>query len=188
MLTESLEVRLKWLQENYCASSTVDLYVEETDKPGEARVRCRLRGYAIAVNLHQKPFSCLKLQKCADGFIFHRLSSGDWELHVIECKRTVTESEWMKIKQQFEGAILNALAVSGILGLSPLVRVRCYVAHRHDKLSPNPILLKATLGRPIQQSPPVDWIADRIDLLSLKNIEHIKIQLDPATGLGEVQL
>lgn len=189
MPNESWDTRLRdWFHSDYHQDSCVEVQITETEPAGEASVRCSVRGRAIAFNMHRKPFSCLKNQKCADGFVLQLTPEEEWELHVIECKQSVTPDAWKTAKAQFEGAILNAFGIIGILGITRPSRIKCYVAFRHDKLSPDSVLLKAPLGQPPSPPPTLDWRHRRLTLLSDIEVDNIQIQLDKNTGVGNIAL
>lgn len=194
MLSESLRDRLvTWFHKEAYQESDRQLIVKEPKKAGEAEVTVTLQRYSIAFNNMEKSrLSCFKNAKCADGIIFEQLNDGNWNLHVMECKRTMKADEWEKTKQQFEGAILNAHALAGVLGIQGFSNIYCYTAFRHDRLtpasSPDPVFAKLLVGVPTTASPSFDWEKDRVKILSLPRVQHKKVQLDPATGTGTTEL
>lgn len=198
MIRESLEQRVKWLHPELCeyVREGVGVFrIQETRQEGLADIVCRVRRPSILFHkLDGHTCTFLRNQRCADAIIFEKTSEEAWTLHIVECTRTMKEDTWTgKVKIQFEGAILNAQALMGILNISKLDDVRCYTAFRNDRISPfatpNPVLLKAGVGTSERSLPSIEWEEDRIrSLLSLRDIRHTKVRLDPNTGHGEISI
>jgi hypothetical protein len=159
MLTENLDQRLQWFQEHRCSVGSDQFILEENREEGYTKIICKTNKHCLIFHIEKHGLKCLINESCADHIIFERVSDQSWNLHIIECKKSVGDSEWEKIKKQFEGALLNALALMGVLGIGPA--------------SGNPIL---------------EWRYGRVQILSIKNITHRKIQLDQETGLGNLIL
>ncbi len=195
MLQETFSDRLRWLQPSgwYEASNNGRIIVCEESEDGNAEVSCFVRGNAFKFRLEgERKFPYLVNRKCADGVILEQIA-GKWRLHIMECKTTVDSKNWLKIKLQFEGALLRILAIMGILGITRIEKVTFYTAYRHDRLNPmqstSPALLKAGVGgREIaSQSSLMDWQTGHIHVLSIKNAVHKKIQLN-STGKAQINL
>lgn len=112
-------------------------------------------------------------------------------MHIIECKRTVKNKEWNHIKEQFKGAFLNALAISGYLGINiDMNNVKLYTALRNDKLNEylksNPIELKSQVGRFSEFNDMFEWNEGEVILETFNKIicKHKKIQLNVNDGTG----
>ena len=124
----------------------------------------------------------------ADATVCKFLDDTSIELHIVECKRTLTTKNWEKVKVQFKGGIQNSYGLCGILNKS-LSKVVFYTVFREDKIdilnTTNPILLKATLGT-TQKTSALDWKSSKINILN-REFEHIKIPLD-GDGKGTYSL
>lgn len=188
MITSDFKERLAWLDSNLVDVSEKSVTLTETSKDGKALLECNLENYCISFKkLDNKKMPFLREQSCADAIIFERLADESWVLHIIEFKRSVDFKEWQKIKKQFCGALLRALAFGGILGISNIKKVKCYTAYCRESFAKttNPTLLKTANGlRPIS----VDWLTDNIHLEIInQKVEHKKITLDQE-GHGKVTL
>lgn len=197
MLTESLLERLKWFDCNKLKYTKAAFFIEENteEKKQEnyAKISINLnQGEAVYIKGEQLCFPCLQEKKVADAIIFHQTKT-DTTLHIIECKTTVKEKEWIHIKKQFQGALISAIALHGVLNLKTLKDVKLYTAYRKDRLTPSnnpdPVLFKTGVGTISPHIPiATDWLDNKINLLSLPAISHQKIQLDTVTGIAQTEL
>ena len=155
---------------------------------GKAQLLCKFNNFSITFrNPDKKSIGYLNHQKCSDAIIFERIQAEQWVLHIIEFKRTVTKNKWDDTKAQFKGAILQASACMGLLGISNVVAIKCYTALRNDKINTttDPFLLKTLVGQDDANSC-ADWLTNKIKLDILpKRIAHQKIILNVDTGYGE---
>lgn len=189
MLTESFEERLKWIDPNHFERHSEQIIVKESKEDGKATIFCKISNNVIKMNFEsQKRIKYLKQQKVADTVLFEFVNSTSVKLHIIECKSTVKADDWNdKIKLQFEGGLLNALAFMGILGLSDIREILFYTFYRKEEISaqniPNLLTLKAL---PEKKRSDVEkrlkarreWENDRVSILSIKDAHHRKICLD----------
>ncbi len=176
MLSENLSQRLNWLDPNKYKITQQLILEEEKQKPDNyAKIIFETKQKELLYfKGEEADLNCLKQRKTADAIIF-AFSSVETHLHIIECKTTVTYKIWEEtIKEQFEGALLRALAIHRLLNLAELTKIKFYTAYRNDKITLSPSIIK--LG--------CDWIDDSINILSLKKIGHQKILLDNKTGLA----
>lgn len=192
MLSESVKERLKLFQNGCFQIAEREFSVQEKAKEGIANIACQVGGDAIVFTIEgKKGFQSLWIKKCADAIVFEQCEEDRWNLHIIECKRTVRERNWEDIKEQFSGAILHAYAIMGILGIQQFDKIQCYTAFRTNLLdpeeSPNPILYKMPEEDESLDITFDDWFNGRISLLFLDELEHHKIRLDDM-GNGEVML
>jgi hypothetical protein len=189
MLTESFEERLKWIDPNHYERHSEQIIVKEAQEDGKATIFCEVSNDVIKMNFEsQKRIKYLKQQKVADTVLFEFIDTKSVKLHIIECKSTVKADDWNnKIKLQFEGGLLNALAFMGILGLSDIRAIMFYTFYRKEEIStqsiPNPLTLKAL---PEKKRDDVEkrlkakreWENDYVSILSIKNAHHQKIRLN----------
>ena len=183
MIDDDFETRKSFLNKTLFVESDTEFELQEKIQEGRANLTCTLAHYSIAfsnVDDHKLPY--IKHRKCADALVFTKLDNDNWSLKVIEFKRTISISSWERSKEQFKGAILNSLAISGFLGIRKFVTIEVYSAFREDKLTvkdtDNPVLLKQYVGMPPQEKFE-DWKNDyvRIDFINQK-LPLKKINLD----------
>lgn len=163
------------------------LIIEEKENDGKAEVTCYMKNDAFQFNLEAMSLSpILKNSKCADGAIFELINDKECLLHIIECKKKVNTKKWEKIKLQFEGAILRARAILGVLENPVRIKsVKLYTAYREDDVaiekSATPTLLKTGVAPESQEIDEVqertDWGNQLIKILD-NEYEHKQIQLD----------
>jgi hypothetical protein len=151
-----------------CDDTTIA--VTETDHDGQGRgpgtLTLTVTTPCIRIRLpRQTPAKWLKEKKCADSVVFEFVPDGV-NLHIVELKSKVGPQEWLKCKQQFCGALHNALAINGVLELSEFRLIRLHLAYTTDTISPQttaaPSTLKLGLGNRVPGV--ADWIARRVDL------------------------
>lgn len=165
------------------------ILVEEIEEEGRAAVRCSLpTQQAIELPLEGKNFSTLRKEDCADGIYLVLGADNQWELHIIECKRTIKRNKWDKIKKQFRGAIQRALAIVASVGVQ-VARIKVYTAYRTDELQ-SLIMSQMVLAKTTPEStqpPYTDWLDERLSLWYFTDIVHEKIPLNDQ-GDGQVVL
>lgn len=181
------------LEQNFYQKTEHDggtLYVSEQDKAGEAKLTVHCSSEAVAFTIKPgKGFTYLQRKNTPDGIVLMKNKEQNWELHIFECKKTVSESSWDKAKRQFEGGILHAYMLRGLLDLPPFSKICLYTVYRYDKLlkqTTNPSLLRQPVGLPVTRQPYKEWEDGSIFILNTK-IPHRRIQLNDS-GEGEYQL
>lgn len=189
----------------------LDLFVVGTNQPvqisdklfhltekgqGEADLTVSLLAPCILFcDLEHKKLQYFKNKHCADYVIFEFVTSG-WRIHIFELKRSVGVDEWKTIKNQFAGALQNALALAGVLGIQTDIReLALYTVYRNDKLNDaaNPGKLRYQMhmnGSQAKTPDCQDWNEKRIVLDFTEDIsaEHHKVKLDIENGTGECEL
>ena len=186
-----LEHRLSWFDRNHLSEGK-EVMVEEKDKGGKATVSVTsaARNRLVMVNTtDKKALAYLNYRKVADGTICELINDHEARLHLIECKKTVSEGAWLTAMKQFEGGLLNMLAVCGILGVRNISEVRVYTAFQSQKLdainSKNPVFHKTPVGYG-GPSPMKQWDNNRVYFQG-KSFEHVRIELN-ADGEGAVTI
>lgn len=183
-----LQTRLQWLDTNHIQYGQ-SVTLVEVSAEGEAEVHISAIHPLLLVKTEKNALGYLKQKKVADGTICEFLTDTSVTLHLIECKKTVTEKKWTHVKEQFHGALLNAFAVCGLLNVNDISAVRLYTAYQNDRLSAdnsaNPTLMKMPVGGR-QATIAQDWQGDAVSLLNQCFI-HQKIQLD-ANGRAVLSL
>ncbi len=184
-----LQTRLQWLDTNHIQRGQ-SVTIMEPNADGEAEVSLSAANQLLLVKTTEKnALGYLKQKKVADGTVCEFLTDTAVTLHLIECKRTVTAKKWIHVKEQFQGALLNAFAVCGLLNVNDIREVRLYTAYRNDRLSaehsPNPVLMKMPVGSR-QLTVAQDWQDDSVVVLD-QQFRHQKIQLD-SEGRAAVSL
>ncbi|HEU4964882.1 MAG TPA: hypothetical protein VFV52_13640 [Bacilli bacterium] len=172
--------------------------VDEKKDDGLANVSCTLpSSHAYELTLEGKHVAHLNSQRCTDGILLLEHPSGSWELHIIECKRTVNRNKWRKTKLQFEASIQRAMAVATGVGIFP-AKIKLYTAVRNeeirDEIMASPVLSKITPADRDAFTPEelekyhfFDWFDPTLELWVNDNIPHEIIPLDDQ-GVGNVQI
>jgi len=179
MLTESFEERLKWIDPNHYERSSKLIVVEEAKEDGKATIFCEVNNDVIKMKFEGKTsIQYLNRRNVADAVLFEFITPESVKLHIIECTITVKMDTWNdKIKPQFEGALLNALAFMGILGVYHFQDVIFYTVYQNDKLSPD-TKNSASLRTGIQAKSLSEWLDGKVSILSREDACHIKCELD----------
>lgn len=192
MFPGELQKRLDLLDSHLIVISDSQIHIDEKREQGRADLTLNLQNPCILfMGLEEHRLGYFKNKKCADHVMFEQ-KENDWILHIFEMKRSVGEKEWKKIKEQFRGAIQNALALAGFLDITiDLNRVCVYSVYRNDKLNDvsNPVKLRYQMHdrEPRKWAEDCrDWNEDRIrlDFLNIERFRHNKIPLDVAEGTG----
>lgn len=166
------------------------LYIIEQEKEGKAKLAVHCSSEALAFSI--KPsngFAYLKRRNTPDGIVFMKNKEHGWELHIFECKKTVSEKSWDKAKLQFEGGILHAHMLRGLLDIPRFSKICVYTVYREDKLlrhTADPSLLRQPVGKRLTSQPYKDWKDAFISILN-ENVPHHRIPLN-ASGQGEYTL
>ncbi|MCB9552834.1 MAG: hypothetical protein H6705_13310 [Myxococcales bacterium] len=189
-----------------CRQSAPDggeVTVEESADEGRARVRFtapagwRLERLAIT---HRHPFDWLSNRKAADGIVLARRPDGIWEAHIVECKGTMGDGNWRKVREQHQGSRIRLDALCGVLGIT-VERIVLYTAFRDDKMgvaSPEPLLTKLLVGatgtlahsHPDVVAARVAWHTGEVTLQGFPPLPHRRVALTVRddTGYATVSL
>jgi hypothetical protein len=174
--------------------------VEETAQDGQARIELDAGALTVEWQIQGKVFGFLRDAKNADGALFVVREGDEVEVHVFECKRTVTQESWGKAKIQMRWTLLRLFALAGVLGLK-VVRVTCYTAYCADEIepdsSPHPIAGKVMTGDADDAIAPddvedvearrrlFDWEGERVRLRDFESpFAHKKLPLDLRDGVA----
>ena len=200
LFDKPIEDRLQvWIKDDhYLSIENSQLVVEEKKDDGLALVRCTLpNGRAFELTLEGKNIAHLKIPRCTDGILLLETPSGEWELHIIECKRTVNRSKWKRVKMQFEASIQRSIGLLAGIGVFPH-KIKLYTAVREQKIidekNADPVLNKMTLEQWRQLSDEeqeklhyMDWFGNSIDIWVQRDVPHEIIPLDD-NGTGSVTI
>ncbi len=172
--------------------------IRETEAQGKADVElqppdgCQCLRLWLPTGL----FGILGEDKNADGALLLIWPQGGIEAHVVECKKTVSQSEWDKATRQMQWTLTKLQALVGALG-ERLDRAFFYTAFRSDCLSeddsPNPSYGERTLDIPENAAgaemnksrrKQIEWMRDQIRLQGFDDLfVHKKIKLNES-GFG----
>lgn len=194
MFQEEIQKRLDMLEKELVWVSDSQLHLTEDRAKGEADLTLKLENPCILFRkLEEKKLGYFQNKKCAD-YVLYEQRGDRWSVHIFELKRTVKESNWEDMKKQFMGAMQNALAIAGFLGINMDMRdVYVYSVYRNDKFDcpadPARLRLKTYQRGEKRQKKP-DWNQEIADLsfLEKSGFEHRKIRLNIETGIGEYEL
>ena len=79
------------------------IVVRETEESGEAELTLHLARNGVLFQYPHNNNFIFSNKKRADGILFLQREN-DWEVMIVELKKTVKAKEWMKIKEQWHGA------------------------------------------------------------------------------------
>lgn len=124
--------------------------------------------------------------KCADHAVFvYDEKRMEWSLHIIEMKTTIGNDTWLKAVRQFQGALLRAYAIAGLMQFYRFLRIYTYCAF--PNLPPSLIDEKANRGGLGRHSKEYPWDKETIKLEKFPGLEvhNRSIRLD-SKGRGEI--
>jgi len=172
---------------NYSYGTNV--VIDEKANDGKAKLELSSQNPLFAISLsHKMSIKVFKHQKVADWIVIEFLDETfkSVNLHLIELKRTITDSSWAKAKEQLKGALEHSFLLKGLFEYK-IEEIFCYTAYVNDNLSTrdttNPVLLKNSLGNH-QQSSSLDWNSNEINIHN-KWLQHKKIQLELVGDTGK---
>lgn len=196
MFSNEVQERIDLLESGLVKTSKQEMHLTEKTEEGSADLTLHLNNACILFSdLENKKLGYFRNKKCADYIVYENRASG-WILHVFELKRSVGQKEWLAMKEQFKGAIQNALAIAGVLGISiELAQVRIYSVFRNDKLNDyaNTARLHSKLHETTRGNLPADcedWDKEsaKLDFLDQEWYTHSKVRLDVENGTGSLVL
>ena len=159
--------------------------IEEKKPEGEAKICISSKFDCFHVKGDKNGFPILRNKKYADYLVLlHDQKSDKWILHIFELTRSVGEEDWeKKIIPQFDGALLNAYAICGVMEITEFDKITAHCAYRRDKNQSSPVRLKNLLGKPAI----VPWTyGNTVSLPSFPGMEIAKdlIKLNDSDGTG----
>ncbi|WP_043744462.1 hypothetical protein [Thauera sp. SWB20] len=186
------QARLDWIhREHFSQGQQVE--VVEKQHGGEGKVSFEVGEGEIALRFKLSEngrFPCIKQGKAADGVILHFGRDKSLRaLHLVELKSKVSATQWRDVKLQLQGALHNAHALLGVLGLDCPERIVCHTAYKQDALSQNPALLKAQTGIRVEVSEDLaDWFSGEIEIdRRFPPLKHFRHERD-ARGNARVRV
>lgn len=127
--------------------------IEEVEPAGAGSVTMKVTGDYVVVRPKSGTHQIIWLSdsKCADGGIVAFKNSTTVSIHIVELKSSVNLRRWEEVKSQFNGMLLNSLALLRLGGIQIDVNeVKCYLAFTKDKItaqiSASPVLQKNMPG------------------------------------------
>ena len=194
MFLDKTQKRLQLFDSNLVKTSNQELHILETKKAGSADLTVQIQNPSILfTKLEDKKLGYFINQCCADSVLFE-YKNEKWVLHIFELKRSVERNAWDKIKTQFQGAIQNAYALAGVLGIEfDMKNIHVYTVYRNDKFNQqaNPVKMREAMHeKKVVDEEYVtakkEWNAESITLEVTEVYEclHTKIKLDVDTGMG----
>lgn len=178
-----------------CSGASIILAEKKSD--GKAAVNCICnRESLVILKPEENVLRYLDGQikgatKCADVFVFTP-NEENWDLHVMEFKKTINTQSYRDSKWQFKMGIYNARAIAGFLGMQ-IKTIYVYSAFRKDDIEKIPesalITIRAKKDEKINRMIN-EWKENVCEIsldLEKKTLELHKIQLDEK-GQGVVRL
>lgn len=180
--------RLSWFDANHYQYG-YRVIVTEPAEEGKAEVTFVSSKKLLSVKTTEKnALVYIKFRKVADGTVLEFINEFEAFLHIVECKKTIKEKSWSHVIKQFQGGLINAMALAGVIGVQ-IRQVTFYTAYREDKLSAmgtsNPVFLKLPTGEPAK-TPFRTWQQNALEIEG-RRFKHAKTRLD-SDGLAEVSL
>lgn len=181
-------------QDYYCIINSSTILIDETSDDGRAELTMEFQktsGRQFIKLLRETDHSWLgylENNSCADGIIIELIGTS-CNLYIVELKRTVNDQKWTgKIRKQFRGATLRALAFLSSLGIKDIMNIEYFTAYvtsymdQHiqaakakQKISNSSIIgKKAKLG--IKDEEVLEWELDEITVFNSKFTHH-KVEL-----------
>lgn len=143
-MIEKLRELRKYLDPNYIAfGSASDVEIVETAKEGAGTVTLQVAGEFLHIKARagQHQIIWLENTSCADGSVI--VVHGDKVcIHLIELKSNIGGKAWKKARLQFEGMLLNSLALLGCAGVVQAFEVKCHLAYKSQGQDASPIFEK----------------------------------------------
>lgn len=192
MFQAEVQKRLALLEKGLVECSAIQLHLKEKKEDGAADLTLNLENPCILFrDLEKRKLAYFKNKKCAD-YVLYEQKGEEWIVHIFELKKSVGEATWKEMKEQFAGAMQNALAIAGFLGIHVEVdRMRIYSVYRNDKINryADPVKMRFQMhlkGNERMREVCVDWNAKEVELqfLGSHSFKHRKIQLNIETGKG----
>lgn len=134
MFQENVQKRLELLGVSEKSCQLVEISNNEVHlteaRQGVANLQVSLTSPCILFKkLDKNKLPYLKIKTCADYVLFENRND-EWFVHIFELKTSVKAKEWIHIKKQFSGALQNAYALAGVLGIEiDLDRVKTYTVY-----------------------------------------------------------
>lgn len=165
------------------AGSVVDIV--ELDPNGAGTLSLTVNAPHASLALEGPKICWLTSGRCCDGAIMVECDDGI-HLHLIELKKSINASKWIKTKTQWRTMYHNALGIAAIARVR-IVNVTCHVAFSNDNFSASLALTKtlvvASGTSPAQNH---EWYKGSLDLDDLKSVplvKHVRDELGNAATL-----
>lgn len=163
----------------------------EKQAEGHAKIDVVASNSCAHLGMDKNVFPILSNQRCADHIVFEYVSADNtWNLHIVELTKSISNSIWQtKLCQQYDGALLNALAIAGVLGIElNLSHVKVYSGFRNNKSldGSSPVELRAPLGVP--QPPNWEHSPAKLPHFPSQKFTHIPVRLNEETGCANIHL
>ncbi|MEC4593377.1 hypothetical protein VPG91_20405 [Nitrospirillum amazonense] len=118
---------------------------------GPGTIRLSTQNKCLWMKLPETPIKWTQVQKCGDSAIIEFTQTGN-RLHLLEMKSKITIKEWVKTKEQWLGAYINSLALSGVLELAPFSEIILYIAYTEESITStnydaDPVMKKVGIGK-----------------------------------------
>jgi len=163
--------------------------IDENAEDGKAELELSSHNLLFAISLSNKNrIKVFKHQQVADWIVIEFMDNeySNINLHIIEIKRTITESSWSKTKLQFKGGLEHSFLLKGLFDYK-IKNIYLYTAYVNVRLhttnTTNPALLKSTVGT-YQQTSSVDWNNSQIHI-DMGTFNHKKIELSLNENLSK---
>lgn len=184
-----------FIAEGYFVNNSAVYLLKETEDTGKSELNVKVNGINICVENYDKKKRCsflreqkkFGMQKCIDHFLLLK-QTDQWELHMIEMKKSVGSETWISIKQKMRASYLNIKALAVFLGIYiDDFKVVTYTTYEKDCFNnavdtPNPKMLVPPLGERAIDYRKEEWDGGKMKLKLADEVilefTHIPIKMN----------
>lgn len=111
-------------------------HIVETKDQGQMNLMVQMHDESFRIDLPQNGnIFFLDNPRRADSVIWEKQGTNKFRLHIFELKKTVKESEWGYIKDQFQGAFFTCLCIARLLGWEIDTQIVLHTVYLRDLLT-----------------------------------------------------
>lgn len=182
-------VAARFFPTHVCIESGPTIEIEEKKPDAKGIISFAVKKPCLAIRNpgDKPPLAWAANGKCADGAIVIETDEGP-SAHIVELKSGIGPGTWKSVKSQFEGMLLNVIAVAAAGEVPKPSAVICHNAYKKDQFGSqgavDPILIKATTGGTSSIGITSDWHEGTVELPGYGQVELRKIQRSLSDGSG----
>lgn len=163
----------------------------EQNKDVDMIIEVELSRNAIFIEKLEEEINIFSCGKCADYIILEFLEKGEFNIHILELKQTITKKSWKNIKEQFWGAYLRMFSIIPFYfeEIKNMQSILFYTIYVNDKLSKDIILDRYNLYN--IESEYLDWIKSKnieIGLITKEKFKHKKINVENGKKINKYRI
>ena len=163
----------------------------EQNKDVDMIIEVELSRDAVFIEKLEEEINIFSCGKCADYIILEFLEKGEFNIHILELKQTITKKSWKNIKEQFWGAYLRMFSIIPFYfeEIKNMHSILFYTIYVNDKLSKDIILDRYNLYN--IESEYLDWIKSKnieIGLITKEKFKHKKINVENGKKINKYRI